>query len=969
MLRCTMINLLLVTLMDETWGSMPATSTQHGRACVQCNYRGISLSAECGMFMAQYLWCCTKTSNGNWINSEDTAQSLNGWGRCAPPGNGLGNKLSNNMGNNMGNNIGNVNQPPPECKRPQIEKVFRDCIKLGGNKQTCESQMTSSMGSCGDSADAVEVKQIRKHVAKEDFADCKMDGRTDCASKLWEMLGESKPVDNVIAEAREKFQSAKGAAEALGDKMKDCVGDLETCKQKAMEQLGNLTGRVISAQEAAGELWKAGDKMASKWIRECVANATDANEKKDCLGSDIAKQMAAEASGRNWTDFKAIDMMKAARRSAEEKLKEIMEVCTASASSTEEKKQCRMRPDLKDKIAESMGMDESSVMDSDVLDFMEKGAQDDVLTAARTCSKAQLAKCKEEAKKIKAKATGRLESSVSDNELKRDAEKALSRAIGDKMEACLAEASVNSCRTALVKDEIQKAAFENVARVPSKDEISKLLKEGAKHKAKEIGMDCNFTAREDCMDLMKERMAKSMGKLKSQMTDHEVETLNLEGAKEAAFESAVSCARAKTDNNTATCDDPYEKFLAVRQKDKPLNAQKEEVERAKVMQEAAKAMEKDFRKVCLKKSSKSQADSCLQSFESERTAVASELFQGSDQTTKTKKMERAKMEASLEVIGEDFDACMAEAADSSGKTACLDTLRSMKSVANLAESEDELLEKHRREAVIKAAEACDTSGHAACLMQAREAAITSGMKKREFGRVKKLGEKKAAADTFAACKEAGKTDVLCIEEAKDKYLKVSGASGSSSGWDSGMVDKVKKLGKGLLENEAIQIRKKKQVEVQAETSANLCATGDHDKLITKLTSESATSNVTTVNKFKKKSCRVISAKAEYSAAGGTPAASDAEIEALADELSSGIEGDSLRRRLTTLGRELSSLTITTAYAAQGAEECAASDTGCGQTDSDLAAVAKTGTTSGVANLAPQILVSCALLAMLSVGLY
>lgn len=849
------------------------------------------------------------------------------------------------------------------CASPELNKVYRECMSKNkastSGMATCDKAMMDKKKSCGGGAtavDNVELRSNRKEFAEKEFADCKMKGAADCAKKFYQMSGESKPTDTVRAQNQERFESAKGAAEALANKMTQCSGDKTTCKAEARAALAKLTGQTVSKENAAAELMKAGERKAGTWVRECLAAAADETAKKSCFTSQAAKDAAAAASGRNASDLLDVDIVGAARKTAEYKIKELMSACTASKTTTADKKKCRERSDLKGMITGSLG--KTNVPDSEVLKFMEKGAREDVLTAARTCVKADIEKCKEEAKAAKAKAMGRMASEVKDDELKRDVVKGLARDLGNKMMACVEQLSDDEtpeqartkCRTSFAKEEIKKAGFED--RVPTKTEIEKSLKDAGKQTAKAIAKDCDATmARTKCMDLVKDRAAKAMGKLKSQMSDYEVEKMNLAGANDAAFEAAAACAKAKKDNAAATCEDVYTAFQSVRKKSsKP---SEEDVDKIRVKRDAAVTMEKDYRKICFKKPTKDEATACLQNFKSEMDGAADVLLKDLIPDHKAKMRKAVQQEASIEVIVDDFDVCMKTASTANEKATCLSGLKSMKANAGMTETADELIEKYRTNDVVKAAKACDSAQMGSCILKARDAAVQAGTKKRKFGSIKKLAEEKAAFKMFAECRAAANTtDAGCLDLAKAEYKKVSGESGTggppgSSGWDSNMESKIKKLGEAVLNNVEIVTRKKKQVDLELVTDKTECLVTIHDKLLIKVTDEAA-SLITYVTRFKKKACRLEFNSPIYKIAGGMPNATDEEIDSLADSLTTVMENANVARRLLLQEdphRRLTSVQITTAYAAQGSEACVATDTSCGQVEADLAG--GTSNTNGV----------------------
>ena len=56
-------------------------ATSNGHACVECTYKTDTF-AKCGKWSTGYIWCCTKTTNGAYINKADSASTVNGWAKC-----------------------------------------------------------------------------------------------------------------------------------------------------------------------------------------------------------------------------------------------------------------------------------------------------------------------------------------------------------------------------------------------------------------------------------------------------------------------------------------------------------------------------------------------------------------------------------------------------------------------------------------------------------------------------------------------------------------------------------------------------------------------------------------------------------------------------------------------------------------------------------------------------------------------
>ena len=75
------------------------------------------------------------------------------------------------------------------------------------------------------------------------------------------------------------------------------------------------------------------------------------------------------------------------------------------------------------------------------------------------------------------------------------------------------------------------------------------------------GRDCT-DARETCMERLRESAAESMGRRKEELTEMELERLNMRGSSAAAKDAATACTRARQSNASASCEDVMDVYRA-----------------------------------------------------------------------------------------------------------------------------------------------------------------------------------------------------------------------------------------------------------------------------------------------------------------------------------------------------------------------------------------------------------------------
>eukprot|EP00931_Biecheleriopsis_adriatica_P019018 TRINITY_DN1309_c0_g1_i5.p1 TRINITY_DN1309_c0_g1~~TRINITY_DN1309_c0_g1_i5.p1 ORF type:complete len:826 (-),score=253.86 TRINITY_DN1309_c0_g1_i5:286-2763(-) len=784
---------------------------------------------------------------------------------------------------------------------------------------------------CGQISDLFEVgKRALENNSMGDLLEAGMD---TLGVKGGNGMGSVRP--------GEMLKTGEGALDAMAGMLKECSGDRKACKEQAMNILKNMTGRDVGDRDMPYELLKAGAKQASKFMKECMANATGSEQKRACLTSNAAKRVAALASGKDLSEISDGLLRKFAREGAMDELKEAMKNCTQEAADESRKKACFNKSGLKDSIADAIGMDPSNVVDSMVREFLNAGATKDMLLMLQNCrqSESNMSACKQEAKALGAKVLGKKASDISDDELELDVKKAMFKNLGDRMESCMEAAAGNKaemaeCGKVLAIADLKATSFD-IGWEPSDTDVAVALMKAAEAKAKEVSEDCT-KGRNECMELLKESAAKAMGKLKTELTTMDVETLNMKGALQAAKDAAEACYEAKKADVDATCQDPFDKFMELRKTEKPKSRKKLEVMEKAMQVEFIKGLEKDRRAMCFEKESKETADDCLADFKTKMSDMAGSILKEADKSLKDAKLKRAQKEASVEVVGERFMTCMKSATDSSAKSACKDELKQKIAVAGLDEDSDKIMMRHRGRAIAAAVTSCDAAERKKCRDQIKAELELAGMKKRQFGTHKKLAEIKAAAEIWASCKEnETNTEEECATLAIETLKQVSGVSAP---WTNETAQEVKALGQALLSGINTVLRKFERIDVDAGTTGSTCLDTELGVLRSKLEEGVASSDFRDMNiSATLKGCRLVDSEAQYRAFLPATGLNETGIDQLADSLVIILDGADLSARRLREARRLA--TVTETYADQAVKECAETDTSCGE---DMGAGSESG---------------------------
>eukprot|EP00933_Yihiella_yeosuensis_P008622 TRINITY_DN11417_c0_g1_i5.p1 TRINITY_DN11417_c0_g1~~TRINITY_DN11417_c0_g1_i5.p1 ORF type:complete len:914 (-),score=297.71 TRINITY_DN11417_c0_g1_i5:586-3117(-) len=758
-------------------------------------------------------------------------------------------------------------------------------------------------------------KASAMEVARKELAACKMKGGGSSCLTAFEKATGMKQSKSGKESAKEKLEEEKGAIGAVMEMMKSCTLTPAACKAKVEQSLKNLTGTAASKEDTEMKLQKAGQQAAGKAITDCAAAATTAADKAKCRTGAAAKAALAKASGKSASDITELDLQKAAREFAAKSVKDAVAACQSLVTGDANKTACRKsNSNLKDSVANALGKAKSALKDSEVSKFLEKGAREDALLAMSSCDrKANLSACKELAKKALQDATGQ---AVDENMLQHKLKQALETEVADKMGTCIKAAADKkareTCKMTVARAAMKKAdlSADSSSKEPSMGDIEKMLKDAATSKAKEIAESCT-KSRDKCMELTKESIAQAMGKLKSEITDLDTEKFNKEGAMKASVESAKACSEAKKSNASSSCEDVYEKMLKLRGKSKPTGATAQRADKQEVKKELAKAMAKDQMSVCFKKLTKLDLDACFQSFKEESEGIANSLFSGEDMDKVKKKMDLAKKEASVQALGEMFSSCMEAANTTALKVACKAALAGKKAVAGLVESAIDVVDKFHMSAVIDAGKACNSTQRKSCMEAAKAGMVKLGMEARQFARIKQLGEVKAAAEVWAACKDSNGTESSCEALAKSRYEEVSGAVG---GWTTAMQDKIKKIGQAVVSGVATTFIKLKAIQVDALTSSTNCSDAELNMSVSVVTEQSKASGHAFASVAGKR-CRLVEGKAEFQVHVTTPTLNETEMANLSGSIAVNLVGSIFQRRLSL--RRLGA--VTESYADQAVE--------------------------------------------------
>ncbi|CAJ1397143.1 unnamed protein product [Effrenium voratum] len=611
------------------------------------------------------------------------------------------------------------------------------------------------------------------------------------------------------------------------------------------------------------------------------------------------------------------------------------------ADTDEKKKECFGSDDIREAVGNSMGRDKGDVKDSDVREFLDEGVKEEIWTLLESCPEDSKERCMTAAKEMLAAVSGEEASGIPDDKVRKLLDDEMASALGERMGACMAEAADDaareSCRTSLATGVLGVTRGE----APSRTDMEEALTEAGRNKAKEVSQSCQGS-REECMEKLREEAAKSMGLSKEDLSDMEVERLNMDGARDAAKEAARGCAAARKEEASASCADPTEIYASARQV-----SIDDDVERERIKQELVKETEKDAMRTCMKESDKTGFERCMGQV-TDVEEIAGQLFEGLSAERKENKQQRAKEEAAVEVVGERFQLCMEASETEEQMKACRDEIRDGASMAGLMEDVEDVVKKYQRNTVAIAARACNSTQRKACVDQAKEELKKSGLKERAFGVVRRLAEMKAAAETWAACQEqSAEANATCNSIAQAALEDISG---SAEAWTEEAAEKVLELGQAMLEGKEIVLRKLHTILLESLTDALECSDAVLDKLADRAqqTSDGFMPNSTMGmgRNVSNKECKIVWGLARYTCRVHTKDLNETETDDLSDVLSTDLGTTNINVR--RLGRRLA--VVTESFAAQEEEETASDGTSTGTgtgtgTGTTTSTGAGTGTTT------------------------
>eukprot|EP00913_Durusdinium_trenchii_P005438 g5069.t1 len=434
----------------------------------------------------------------------------------------------------------------------------------------------------------------------------------------------------------------RGAPLALADQLKNCTAEINStegnktfkdCREEALESMKRLR-RWDHKSEFEAELTRVAAEAAREVISRCQEGATGDEAKAACLESTEARDLAARLSGGRAPA--GDELREAVRDGAQRDMAETVQLCRTNAQDDQAKQDCLNSDSFKDQVAESRGKARGEVKDSEVREFIEEGALQDVWSLMEACPEDKQSECLDTAKGMLADAMGVEKSEISEDRLQKALQEAMQKALGQRMRACVQAAEDDSareqCKTVLVDEALNRTGQAN----PERGEREMALKDAGRNAAEEVARDCTGE-RDSCMQRLRERAAESMGRKPEEMGEMELERLNLEGAKDAAKDpflgtrrdAARSCASARASDPSATCQDALSVFRQGRGKN---------------MDESEERRDR-----------------------------------------KEAKKKRAKDEAAVDAVGEMFQACMEGASSDEHKKDCREKMEGRKDMAGLQE--------------------------------------------------------------------------------------------------------------------------------------------------------------------------------------------------------------------------------------------------------------------------------------------
>jgi len=529
-----------------------------------------------------------------------------------------------------------------------------------------------------------------------------------------------------------------------------------------------------------------------------------------------------------------------------------------------------------------------------------------------------------------AQASGRDVADISDFEVATGAREALGQELSQMMERCMANATAHgdsgtACRgmaTATMRE------MDIRDEEPPKWRVEMALRDAGARAAREALESCSASEAE-CLQTMRERAAMAQGRRPEDVTEAEAREVRHRGAMDAFQGAAQACASARQDNPSATCEDAYEAFAAISGRPVPTDGRARQMDEMRIRKDAAEEMAASARKLCFEHSTELEVQACVNESKAEMQAVLGHLFAAGGQQ-QAGRLEQTMRQAERKALGDMHRACMTAATTAAERATCAQEMSTRAQNAGIAEDPETVLARYRATLLAATAATCDGSnatGMRQCRNHARAEAIAAGMEPRHYAAVKALGEKRAAAEAWATCREANGTEAECLAAAEVEYVAVSGATAEA--FADEVKAQVQKLGNRILEGQPVVLVRQRRVHSTVITDGTVCD-ASVGEIMANRTAAAAEAAEPAAGNVTMGPCRLVDAFAEYSAFVAAPMPDD-QIEALAGNIATTLDGQTLARRLEEVflaapDRRLAE--VSAAFAAQAMAECAEGDDEC-----------------------------------------
>lgn len=527
--------------------------------------------------------------------------------------------------------------------------------------------------------------------------------------------------------AREMFNKVEEVREAqvqqeLEDRISSSGGRLSDDDKRDIA-LSKLNRTDVSPEEVEDVLEDLAAQAAGDRARSCFENAHTATARRLC-DEQIKRTMGARL-GRNVTDIEQKELLKkGAARAAEEKL----ERCILQGRTRQD---C-IDSEVKAQIAKTLGKNDTDVDEAEVQELLEDSAQETAFEEIQKCRRNN------------------------------------------------AGASQRDC----AKSDAVKSAYLNVFGVDSTadvddTEITARIKKGAAEQAAKFVGECsrlagrNATAQRLCKTKsgVKDAVSTALGKDQIDVTDLDVETYLIKGAKAKAETSMSACVDAAGDDNQKlqACRTSDELREAVRQalgREENVTV----IELQQFVMEGAARSAADMQKDCMKKArTEQQRIQC-------RAELKRSLKKKLGRTTEVSDTEAIQFarDGAADVAAEYIASCQQDSTASSGS--CLQSSAVKEAIASsLGKNASEIAEEDVRAMARKGAEKSAANAVSICMRTATtaaerrlcrrntdtKAAVAASLGKdaaqvtdREVVRIVEQGLRKKANDVMSACKSS-----------------------------------------------------------------------------------------------------------------------------------------------------------------------------------------------------------------------